>query len=140
MKQNRLIRRCPPSRTPSAHSVDSVDGLLGEVAEEFFDRVVRGENPDIEQYVQQHPQFSKYLRDVFPALELIKKSTDNTAQCFGNRTHPEIKIAGCSGMSVSRVSVGPDRQVVNLCVTQRKQHVFEVGIELAVDLTEALEL
>jgi eukaryotic-like serine/threonine-protein kinase len=71
------------------HCDPSGDAILGEVAEEFFDRLARGENPDIEKYVQQHPEFAEYVRDIFPALELIKHSPDSTPQGVVPNIDPE---------------------------------------------------
>ena len=52
----------------------SVEDLVGRVADEFVDRLDRGERPDIEEYVRRHPEFAVVLRDVLSALQLMRQS------------------------------------------------------------------
>jgi hypothetical protein len=49
----------------------SMDGLVGQVADEFIDRLERGERPDIDEFVSRYPQFAEVLRDVLSALVLM---------------------------------------------------------------------
>ncbi len=52
----------------------SIDSLVEE-----FTRELRSENlPDIEQYVEQHPQHKEQIRKLFPMLELIEANNRNT--------------------------------------------------------------
>ena len=48
--------------------------LLGELAGEFSRRLAEGENPSIEEYAQQYPPLADAIRDVFPALGLLRDS------------------------------------------------------------------
>ena len=57
---------------------DVVDALLGEVATEFSERIAPGETPDIEEYAEKYPQIAQMIRDVFPALNLLKSSQDES--------------------------------------------------------------
>jgi serine/threonine protein kinase len=52
----------------------SVEDLVGQVADEFIDRLDRGEAPDVEEYVRRYPQFGVILRDVLSALQLLRRS------------------------------------------------------------------
>ncbi len=55
----------------------SCEALLGEAADEFTQRLNRGECPDIEEYARRYPQIASEIRQVFPALQLIQTSTAN---------------------------------------------------------------
>jgi WD40 repeat protein/serine/threonine protein kinase len=50
----------------------SVEVLIGQVADEFTQRLNRGEQPQIEEYVARYPQVAALLREVLPALQLIR--------------------------------------------------------------------
>lgn len=52
----------------------SVDELLGQIANEFFDRLVRGDDPQIEDYANRYPQLADQIRLTFSALELVGES------------------------------------------------------------------
>lgn len=51
--------------------------LLGNVAADFFDRIGRGEKPDIEHYAQQYPEIADVIREMFPALQLLEPSAND---------------------------------------------------------------
>src|SRR5262245_34406428 len=46
-----------------------MDELIGRVADEFMDRLARGERPTIEEYAQGHPEIAAILREVLPGLQ-----------------------------------------------------------------------
>ncbi len=49
-----------------------LDSLLGQVADEFLDRLNRGEHPDVDEYAHRHPELAEVIRRVFPALQVLK--------------------------------------------------------------------
>ncbi len=49
----------------------SMEALLGQVADEFTDRLNRGERPDIEDYARRYPELAAILRQVLPALQVM---------------------------------------------------------------------
>ena len=51
--------------------------LIGQVAGEYFDRVRRGEQPRIEEYVERYPDLAEVIEDVFPALCTIGSSASS---------------------------------------------------------------
>jgi tetratricopeptide (TPR) repeat protein/serine/threonine protein kinase len=55
----------------SESSSESVETLLGQAADEFTERLNRGEQPDIEEYAQLHPEIAELLRQVLPALQVM---------------------------------------------------------------------
>ena len=58
----------------------SLDTLLGQVADEFTERLSRGEQPDIEEYARRYPQITQVIRETFPALQMVTPSRlDDTA-------------------------------------------------------------
>jgi WD40 repeat protein/serine/threonine protein kinase len=59
------------------------DGLLeaqvGRVADEFTERLQRGERPDVEDYARRHPDLAEVLRQVLPALQALAASAPASA-------------------------------------------------------------
>jgi serine/threonine protein kinase/tetratricopeptide (TPR) repeat protein len=50
----------------------AVDALLGQIADEFTDRLNQGEDPQVEEYALRHPEIASILRQVLPALGLLR--------------------------------------------------------------------
>src|SRR5271163_2529093 len=42
------------------------------LAEEFRERLRRGERPDVEDYARRHPDLAEQIRDLFPALLMVE--------------------------------------------------------------------
>jgi serine/threonine protein kinase len=59
---------------PNAAVADSqaLESLMVRVADEFIDRLNRGEQPDVEDYAGRHPQIAGLLRQMLPALQLLR--------------------------------------------------------------------
>jgi serine/threonine protein kinase/Tfp pilus assembly protein PilF len=58
--------------TTSAATDRSVEALVGQVADEFVQRLNRGEQPDIDEYARRHPEIDSVLRQVLAALQLVR--------------------------------------------------------------------
>jgi tetratricopeptide (TPR) repeat protein len=69
----------------------ATEDLLGQVVDDFLDRLHRGERPEINEYVQRYPQLARVLRQTLPALQLMQPSGAAGAEAgsFGNELHPE---------------------------------------------------
>jgi serine/threonine protein kinase len=52
---------------------DSVEALVGRIADEFTQRLNRGERPTVEEYAERFPGIAGLLRQVLPALGLIRR-------------------------------------------------------------------
>ncbi|HYV34874.1 MAG TPA: tetratricopeptide repeat protein [Gemmataceae bacterium] len=50
----------------------AMEALLGRIADEFTERLNRGETPRIEEYALRHPQIAPILRQVLPSLQLMR--------------------------------------------------------------------
>jgi serine/threonine protein kinase len=50
-----------------------VEALVGQIADEFTQRVNRGERPSIEEYTQKHPEIASILREVLQALGMLRQ-------------------------------------------------------------------
>ena len=46
---------------------------VGRLAEGFLDRYRRGERPSLTEYTDQYPELAEQIRDLFPALAMIKE-------------------------------------------------------------------
>jgi serine/threonine protein kinase len=49
-----------------------MEARIGQVADEFTQRLNRGERPDVEEYARRHPEIAGHLRDVLSALQLLR--------------------------------------------------------------------
>jgi serine/threonine protein kinase len=58
----------------SPRESDSLDSLVGQVADEFLRRQEAGERPDVEEYVAHHPQAADLLRKVLASLQVLDLS------------------------------------------------------------------
>ena len=61
----------------------SVEALVGQVADEFMQRLNRGEQPDIDDYARRHPEIDSVLRQVLAALQLVRLPGDDAGGCEG---------------------------------------------------------
>jgi serine/threonine protein kinase len=52
---------------------DAQQARVGQIADEFTDRLHRGERPDVEEYVQRHPELAVDLRGVLGALLALRQ-------------------------------------------------------------------
>jgi serine/threonine protein kinase/Flp pilus assembly protein TadD len=59
-------------KTTSEAEDASAERLMGQVVEEFLDRLAAGEQPDVESYAGRHPQLADVLRQMLPALQLMR--------------------------------------------------------------------
>lgn len=48
-----------------------LDELIGELAEEYAQRLRDGEKPDVEEYTRRHPEAAEAIRQILPALEIM---------------------------------------------------------------------
>src|SRR5690349_20722342 len=63
---------------------DSQESLLGQVADEFFGAVDRGESPSLTEYATRYPALAAEIRNVFPALAMVGRSTSSSAADSGS--------------------------------------------------------
>jgi serine/threonine protein kinase/tetratricopeptide (TPR) repeat protein len=89
----------------------SAESLVAEVADDFMERLHRGERPDIEEYARRHPQIASVLRRVLPALEVIGSESPGwpgSSPASSAELHPEgnlgdfrlVREIGRGGMGV----------------------------------------
>src|SRR5262249_47324015 len=64
----------PTMSDAPAPEKESVESLVAQAADEFMERLRRGERPEPEEYAQRYPQITPILRQVLPALQLIRLS------------------------------------------------------------------
>ena len=88
----------------------SAESLLGQAADEFSERLSRGETPDIEEYADRYPQVAELIRQVFPALSVLKVSPNSEsepdprifestgAKCLGD--YRIVREVGRGGMGI----------------------------------------
>jgi serine/threonine protein kinase/tetratricopeptide (TPR) repeat protein len=74
---------------------EAVEELLGQVADEYTQRLAAGENPDIEEYAGRHPEIAAVIRQVFPALRVMRPAAATPAA--GRWSGEETRVEGCLG-------------------------------------------
>ena len=79
----------------NAHAAASqdLDLLLGQVATEFFERLSRGEAPQVDEYVQRHPEIAEMIRHALPALQMVSDSiadASSSASSLGARHEKQL--------------------------------------------------
>ncbi len=58
----------------------SVEELVGRVADEFQQRLQRGEWPDVEDYARRYPEIADVIRRVFPGLREVRRLGDGPGE------------------------------------------------------------
>src|SRR4051794_35957447 len=64
---------------PAASDPVSVESLVTATVDDFLERQRRGEQPDVEEYVRQHPQLATLLRSLLPMLKLMQADESEPA-------------------------------------------------------------
>jgi WD40 repeat protein/serine/threonine protein kinase len=57
--------------SPIAPPDSALEARLGQIADEFTQRLQHGDQPDIEDYARQNPEIATVLRQVLPALQVM---------------------------------------------------------------------
>ncbi len=89
----------------------SAEALMGEIVDEFLDRLKRGERPEIEEYTRRHPHLAAILRQMLPTLQLMHLSASapaRSAEVLAADIEPEgplgdfriVREVGRGGMGV----------------------------------------
>jgi serine/threonine protein kinase len=83
----------------------SVEALVSQVADEFVARLGRGESPDVEEYARRYPALAAVLRQVLPALRVLRCPDSDGAPepglltgCLGD--YRIVREVGRGGMGV----------------------------------------
>jgi serine/threonine protein kinase/tetratricopeptide (TPR) repeat protein len=74
----------------------SVESLLGQIVDEFLERLNQGEQPDIDEYAQRYPQIATLLRQMLLTLQLMRLP----ASAIASSSAPPASaapLAGCLG-------------------------------------------
>ena len=64
-------------RDPTGTSDDGRDPVE-RLAEDYLDRLRRGERPSVESYVARHPEFAEPIRELFSALAMVEEVKPRT--------------------------------------------------------------
>jgi tetratricopeptide (TPR) repeat protein len=58
----------------------SAEALMGQIVDEFLERLTNGERPDVEEYARRYPQMAAILRNMLPAVQVIHLSAATSRQ------------------------------------------------------------
>ena len=62
----------------------SEESLVAAVTDEFMQRLARGEQPDVEDCTRRHPAIAAVLRQVLPALQMLRSAPSSDGGPAGN--------------------------------------------------------
>jgi serine/threonine protein kinase/predicted Zn-dependent protease len=72
------------------------DELVGQITDEFLERLERGERPEVEDYARRYPELASVIRQAFPALEMMRRPPVESA-ASDDWPEPGGPVAGCLG-------------------------------------------
>src|SRR5206468_719222 len=84
-----IMKDSPPSGDVA------LEALLGQIADEFTERLHRGEQPDIEDYARRYPEIADVLRQVLATLQVLGPADLAAPSASGVETRQPI--TGCLG-------------------------------------------
>ncbi len=73
---------------------DDIADLVARVVEEYFERLRRGEQPRLEEFVEKYPEISDLLRTVIPGLQAAEQVPDISASSAPGSSRPALKSLG----------------------------------------------
>jgi serine/threonine protein kinase/Flp pilus assembly protein TadD len=99
----------------------SDESLVGRIADEFTERVQRGERPDVEEYARRHPRVADLVRQVLPVLQVIAPASETAP---GAALVSREAVPGCLGdfrlvREVGRGGMGVVYEAVQLSLNRR---------------------
>ncbi len=73
---------------------EDLDQVLGQIANEYFDRLADNEQPSISEFVRRFPQYASELKKVLPALQQLTESICPESGSLGAATSGPIRQLG----------------------------------------------
>ena len=73
----------------------SVESLMAVVADEFLERLDRGEQPDIGEYAGRYPQIAMFIRQMFPTLQVMRAPGPDLS--VTGEAAEQGQLSGCLG-------------------------------------------
>jgi serine/threonine protein kinase/Flp pilus assembly protein TadD len=100
----------------------AVEALLGQIADEFTQRLNRGEHPDIEEYARRYPEMADLLRQILAALSVMGPAAAESA--VDGAAPPQGSVPGCLGdfrilREVGRGGMGVVYEAEQISLTRR---------------------
>jgi tetratricopeptide (TPR) repeat protein len=89
----------------------SAEALMGQIVDEYLERLARDERPQVEEYTHRYPRLASVLRQMLPALEILRNSAvsePRASGCLVSEIEPEgplgdfriVREIGRGGMGV----------------------------------------
>jgi hypothetical protein len=91
-----LLKSSAPGGASERNESNSLEALVAQVADEFMERLERGDEPDIEEYACRYPQHETVIRQVLSSLRVIRLSGPGSGS-GGSLSGTDEDISGCLG-------------------------------------------
>jgi WD40 repeat protein/serine/threonine protein kinase/tetratricopeptide (TPR) repeat protein len=70
------------------------DNLIGQLAEEWRERLRKGERPDLSEYTDRYPELADEIRDLFPAIGMMEELKPGTSDQSSASSGDGTAVAG----------------------------------------------
>ena len=68
-----------------------LESLIAQVADEYMDRLKRGEQPGLEEFVERHPQHAGVIRNLLASLQFMHLSSA-ASQGMGSLRAMDVQV------------------------------------------------
>ena len=95
---------------------DPNDDTLDALADEFAERLRRGESPTIAQYADAHPELADEIRELFPSIQMMEQlALRREQQRLASKSRRRLPLPTSSDWATTGSSAGSVREAWGLC-------------------------
>ena len=103
----------------------ALESLIARVADDYLERLDKGEQPELEEYIQHHPELTSVLPQVLPALRLMRSLSAPQIACEERWLEPGQR--GCLGDFRLLREIGPEAWALSM----KRSRFRWIGVSLS---------